>query len=46
MFDEAVAWFGQWVEDRLSERSKDGKPLYSLDQLLGTREYQTYKMSK
>jgi hypothetical protein len=34
-FDEAVGWFGQWVDARLSERDEKGKPLYHLEKLLG-----------
>lgn len=34
-FDMAVAQFGTWVENRLAERDKDGKPKYDLAQLLG-----------
>lgn len=31
----AVVWFGRHVEGKLSERDKKGRPLYSLEQLLG-----------
>ncbi len=34
-FDLAVAQFGAWVEGKLSERDKKGKPVTSLAKLLG-----------
>ena len=34
-FDMAVAQFGAWVEGKLSERDKAGKPKHSLAKLLG-----------
>lgn len=34
MFNRAVWMFGAWVDGRLSERDKDGKPLYSLGELM------------
>lgn len=35
-FNEAVAWFGQFVENRLNERDPaTHKPLYTIDALLG-----------
>ncbi len=44
-FDEAVSWFGHWVESKLSERKKvrRGKqmvevPRYRLGQLLGSEQ--------
>ena len=33
-FDLAVGQFGAWVENRLAERDKAGKPKYTLDGLL------------
>lgn len=42
LFDEAVGWYGMWVEARLSERDDAGKPKYELDALLGTRRYYKY----
>lgn len=41
--DDAAAWFGKWVEARLSEKDEHGRPLYELDGLLGVRQYATYK---
>ena len=43
-FDLAVAQFGAWVEGKLNERDKKGKPVNSLAKLLGdeaarTQEY-------
>lgn len=35
-FDRAVSWFGRYVESKLSELDKDGKPLHTLDELLDT----------
>ena len=40
--DEAVAWFGAWVEGKLSERDKAGKSKWALDDLLGVRKYHLY----
>lgn len=41
-FDSAVMTFGIWVENRLSERDPDGKPIWTLQQLLGTEaDYET-----
>lgn len=37
-FDEAVIKFGLWVEGKLSEYNKDGKPKHRLTDLL--REHQ------
>ena len=34
-FDMAVAQFGAWVEGKLNERDKSGKPKHSLAKLLG-----------
>lgn len=34
-FDLAVAQFGAWVEDKLGERDKKGKPKHTLGGLLG-----------
>ena len=34
-FDLAVAQFGAWVEGKLNERDKSGKPKHSLAKLLG-----------
>lgn len=34
-FDMAVAQFGAWVESKLAERDKAGKPKHSLARLLG-----------
>jgi len=34
-FDMAVAQFGAWVEGKLNERDKAGKPKHSLAKLLG-----------
>lgn len=34
-FDMAVAQFGAWVEGKLSERDKKGKPKHTLGALLG-----------
>ena len=34
-FDLAVAQFGAWVEGKLNERDKAGKPKHSLAKLLG-----------
>jgi len=34
-FDMAVAQFGAWVEGKLAERDKAGKPKHSLAKLLG-----------
>lgn len=41
-FDEAVAFWGAWVEAKLSERDEKGKPKHDLDKLLGVRQYATY----
>lgn len=42
-FDEAVSWFGNYIESKLSERTKKNKPRYSLDKLLGVRKYAKWK---
>lgn len=42
-FDEAVGWFGRFVDQKLSERDEKGKPLYRLESILGTQEYATVK---
>lgn len=34
-FDQAVSSFGLWVESKLSERDKKGKPKHRLETLLG-----------
>lgn len=37
--DEAVGYFGQWVEGKLSERDKKtGKPKHKLEQLLSVKK--------
>jgi len=33
-FDSAIALFGNWVEGKLMERDKAGKPKYTLEGLL------------
>ena len=38
-FDEAVNWFGQWVDSKLSERTKKNKPRYTLAKILGIQQY-------
>lgn len=42
-FDEAVGWFGSFVDSRLSEKDERGQPLYRLESLLGTQQYATVK---
>ncbi len=34
-FDNAVETFGLWVENKLGERTKEGKPKYEIEELLG-----------
>jgi hypothetical protein len=34
-FDEAVHLYGGWIEARRSETTKDGKPVWSMEELLG-----------
>lgn len=34
LFDHAVTWFGRYIESKLSEHDKKGKPLNTLDELL------------
>lgn len=39
-FDSAVMTFGVWAENRLSERDKEGRPIWTLDTLLSDVEIQ------
>ncbi len=41
--DEAIGWFGNWVESKLSERTKQNKPRYKLENLLGVSNYAKWK---
>ena len=34
-FDDAVAWFGDYVEEALKVKDESGRHLYSMDSLLG-----------
>ena len=34
-FDNAVLTFGKWIDNKLAERDKDGKPVNTLRELLG-----------
>lgn len=34
-FDQAITYFGISIENKLHETDKEGRPLYTLDQLLG-----------
>jgi len=34
-FDQAIGTFGQWVENKLAERDKKGKPVHRIETLLG-----------
>lgn len=34
MFDQAILSFGNYIEAKCAERDKDGKPVYTLEQLL------------
>ena len=36
-FDQAIVWLGRYVENKLHELDDDGKPLYTLAQLLGDK---------
>ena len=44
--DEVVGWFGNFIEAKLNERTKNNKPRYSLDKLLGVRTYAKYKTGR
>lgn len=35
--DDAIFHYGQWVESKLGERNKKGKPRYKLWQVLGEK---------
>lgn len=37
LFDEAVWYFGAWVDGKLTETKKDGKPKYNLADLLSSK---------
>jgi hypothetical protein len=36
-FDEVVEWHGRWVESHLAQKDSKGKPLYTLEKLLGVQ---------
>ena len=36
--DTAVLTLGRWVENKLAEHTKDGKPKWRLEELLGTEK--------
>lgn len=41
-FDEACAWHGSFIESKLNERTKSGKPKHDLEDLLGVRKYHLF----
>lgn len=42
-FDEAVDWFCRWVEGMLAQGDEKGKPMYTLEKLLGVQQYAKIK---
>lgn len=43
MFDSAVTWFGRYIENKLADVGKDGKPKHDLESLLATRKENTQR---